>query len=113
MTDPKGTKEEDRALALGALIRRWRRERQLTLTELAAQVPMSASNLSRLELGSQRPPSDEVIERLATALDVDPADLLRVAGRHFGGESFEEAVMRRLDALQAELEAVRRQLDAG
>lgn len=31
-------------------------------------VPMSASNLPRIELGSQGPPADEIIERIGLAL---------------------------------------------
>jgi hypothetical protein len=42
---------------------------------------MSASNLSRIELGAQGPPADEVIERIGLALKADPAELLRAAGR--------------------------------
>jgi transcriptional regulator with XRE-family HTH domain len=51
MSSPKGKTEASRALALGALVRRLRRDRHLTLRQLAERVPMSASNLSRIELG--------------------------------------------------------------
>src|SRR5579884_3625102 len=83
MTAPKGKTEAERALAFGALIRKLRREHKLTLNQLAERVPMSASNLSRIELGAQGPPADEVIERIATALDAESTDLLR-AGRSAG-----------------------------
>jgi hypothetical protein len=53
-------------------------------------VPMSASNLSRIELGAQGPPADEIIERIGVALDANPADLLRAAGRYATGMTFEE-----------------------
>lgn len=107
MTATKGQTEADRALALGAAIRKLRRERRLTLNALAEQVPMSASNLSRIELGSQGPPPDETIERIAQALAADPSHLLRAAGRHASGQSFEDAVLARLDALSRDLRQVK------
>jgi transcriptional regulator with XRE-family HTH domain len=99
MTSPRGNTEADRALALGALIRKLRRDRKWTLDQLAERVPMSASNLSRIELGSQGPPADEIIERIGVALEADPAELLRAAGRYATGKSFEETVLARLEAI--------------
>src|ERR1700733_8803556 len=110
MTSPKGKTEADRALALGALIRKCRRERRLTLDALAGRVPMSASNLSRIELGSQGPPPDEVIERIAVALDSDPAELLKAAGRYATGKTFEETVLARLDAIGRDVREVKQAL---
>lgn len=107
MASPRGKKEADRALALGALVRRLRRERGYTLTTLAPKIPMGASSLSRIELGAQGPPPDEVIERLAIALDVDPGDLLRAAGRSPSGHSFEEIVLGRLDGLYRDMREVK------
>lgn len=107
MTAPKGQTEANRALALGATIRKLRRERRLTLTTLAERVPMSASNLSRIELGSQGPPPDETIERIAVALQANPKALLRAAGRYASGRSFEEAVLARLDVLGRDLRTVK------
>jgi transcriptional regulator with XRE-family HTH domain len=107
MTSPRGNTEASRALALGALIRKLRRERRLTLRELADRIPMSASNLSRLELGSQGPPADEIIERIGTALGADPAELLRAAGRYATGASFEETVLARLDAIGRDVREVK------
>jgi len=108
MASPRGQKEAGRALALGALLRRLRRERGYTLDELAGRIPMSASNLSRLELGSQGPPADEVIERLAQALDSDPTELLRAAGRVGAGKTFEQAVLERLEAIGRDVHEVKR-----
>jgi len=68
---------------------------------------MSASNLSRVELGSQGPPPDEVIERIAKALDADTAELLQAAGRVVGGASFEQAVLERLDAIGRDVREVK------
>ena len=107
MPTPRGSTEASRALALGALIRRLRRDRRLTLRDLAGRVPMSASNLSRIELGAQGPPPDEIIERIAAALEVDHAELLRAAGRYATGKTFEETVLARLDALGRDLREVK------
>jgi transcriptional regulator with XRE-family HTH domain len=68
---------------------------------------MSASNLSRVELGSQGPPADEVIESIATALDADSDDLLRAAGRATVGQSFEELVLDKLDAIGRDVREVK------
>lgn len=108
MASPRGKREAYRALALGALIRKLRREQGLTLVQLSTRVPMSASNLSRVELGSQGPPADAVIERIAAALNADPNQLLRAAGRTAGGHSFEQAVLDKLDAISRDVREVRR-----
>jgi transcriptional regulator with XRE-family HTH domain len=107
MASPRGKKEASRALALGALVRKTRRERGYTLAQLAKRIPMSASNLSRLELGAQGPPADEVIERIASALNTDPGELLRAAGRSPTGQSFEEAVLYQLNDLRREMRQVK------
>jgi transcriptional regulator with XRE-family HTH domain len=107
MTAPKGQAEANRALALGAMIRKLRKERGMTLSALAKQVPMSPSNISRIELGDQGPPTDETIERFAHALGVDPSKLLHAAGRYASGQSFEEAVLARLDALSQDMRQVK------
>jgi len=107
MASSRGQKEASRALALGALLRKLRRERGYTLDQLAKRIPMSASNLSRVELGSQGPPADEVIERMAKALSADASELLQAAGRLGGGESFERAVLERLDAIGRDVREVK------
>jgi transcriptional regulator with XRE-family HTH domain len=101
MASPRGKKEASRALALGALVRKLRRDQGLTLAQLATDIPMSASNLSRIELGSQGPPGDETIERIATLLDADLDELLRAAGRTAG--PFEEVVLDKLEAIRRDL----------
>lgn len=107
MPTPRGSTEASRALAVGALIRRLRRDRRMTLRDLAERVPMSASNLSRIELGAQGPPPDEIIERIAAALEVDHAELLRAAGRYTSGQTFEESVLARLDALSRDIRDIK------
>lgn len=107
MASPKGQREQERSAKLGTLVRQLRRERRETLAELAQRVPMSASNLSRLETGKQGPPSDEAIESLAKALSVEPAALLQAAGRVAGGKSFEKLVLDQLEGLRQEVEEVK------
>jgi transcriptional regulator with XRE-family HTH domain len=96
--------QAQRAIAFGERIRTLRRAKKLTQRELAEKLPMSAANLSRIETGGYGPPSDEVIERLAKALDADPLELLRIAGRQAGTSAFEQRVL-------AELAAIRKGLD--
>jgi transcriptional regulator with XRE-family HTH domain len=107
MAGPRGQKETERAQTLGASVRKLRRDREETLGELAERIPMSASNLSRLELGKQGPPADEAIEQIAAALEADPAELLRAAGRSSAGPSFEDQVLERLDQLGREVREVK------
>lgn len=69
-------------------------------------IPMSAGHLSRIETGDYDPPSDEVIERMAEALEADPLELLRIAGREPGGSAFEQRVLDELAAIRSSLERV-------
>jgi transcriptional regulator with XRE-family HTH domain len=92
-----------RAAAFGARLRQLRRAAKLTQRQVAERVPMSAGNLSRIENGEQGPPSDEVIERLAEALETDAEELLALATRR--GE--------RPDQLLREIRELRREVRAG
>jgi transcriptional regulator with XRE-family HTH domain len=107
MANPMGNREEGRALAFGALLRKLRRERGWTLARLAKKIPMSSSNLSRLELGTQSPPADEVIETIAGHLGINAAELLRAAGRPMSGLSFEEEVLDHLLTIRRDVEELR------
>jgi transcriptional regulator with XRE-family HTH domain len=72
-------------------LRRVRKLRGLTQEDLARRVRISSKYLSHLETGSRENPSLETIERLARALDVQPAVL-------FGGRLEDETGMvRQLD----------------
>lgn len=108
MASSRGQREASRALTLGALLRKRRREHGYTLDQLARRIPMSASNLSRLELGSQGPPADEVIERIARALNADPGELLQAAGRIGDSQTFERVVLERLEAIGHDVREVRK-----
>ena len=95
--------QAQRAQAFGGRIRSLRRGKKLTQRELADRLPMSPGNLSRIETGDYGPPADEVIERLADALDADPLELLRVAGREAGTGAFEQRVLAELAAIRSGL----------
>jgi transcriptional regulator with XRE-family HTH domain len=73
---------------------------------------MSPGNLSRLENGEHGPPADEVIAKLADILDIDPAELFKLAGRDVGGVSFEQQVLSELHRLRREMRAGFDRLDA-
>jgi transcriptional regulator with XRE-family HTH domain len=60
---------------MGTTIRRARRERRLTLRELADRAALSVVYLGEIERG-QKYPSARVLEELARALDLDIAELL-------------------------------------
>jgi transcriptional regulator with XRE-family HTH domain len=70
---------------IGVVIRRERRERHLTMKELAARAVLSEVYLSEIERGIKYP-SALVLERLAEALGLEMADLLE-----FVAESLREA----------------------
>lgn len=72
---------------------------------------MSPGNLSRLENGDHGPPADEVIAKLAAILDVDLAELYKLAGRDVGGTSFESQVLSELQQLRREMRAGFKRLD--
>jgi transcriptional regulator with XRE-family HTH domain len=64
---------------VGAEIQRFRKERDLSLSELAAEAGVAKSYLSALESdegNTQRRPSAETLYRLANALGVAVSDLL-------------------------------------
>ena len=56
-------------------IRQWRKYRNLSLDQLAPRIPMDKGNLSKVER-SLLPYNQEMLERLADALQTDVASLL-------------------------------------
>lgn len=56
-------------------LRAWRKDRRLTLDQLAARVDSTGATISRLERGLQ-PYSQPLLEALAEALNCQPADLI-------------------------------------
>jgi transcriptional regulator with XRE-family HTH domain len=61
--------------SLGAVIRRARRERGLTLKELAERAALSEIYMREIEHGKKYP-SARVLESIADAMDLDLADML-------------------------------------
>lgn len=104
--------QAERAHAFGARVRSLRRAKKLTQRQVAERIPMSPGNLSRLENGEHGPPADEVITKLAAILDIDVADLFKLAGRDVGGASFEGQVLSELQRLRREMHAGFERLDA-
>jgi transcriptional regulator with XRE-family HTH domain len=72
-----GETMDDLQQTLGAIIRRERRERDLTLKELAERSIISVVYLGEIERGKKYP-SPVVLERLAKGLDLETPDLLEI-----------------------------------
>lgn len=104
--------QAERAHAFGARVRSARRAKKLTQRQVAERIPMSPGNLSRLENGEHGPPADEVITKMAAILDVDVAELFKLAGRDVGGASFEGQVLSELQSLRREMRAGFERLNA-
>ena len=70
--------------ALGAVVRAERARRGLALRPLAAKAGLAAAYLGEVERGLKEP-SSETLGRLADALDLSLAELLRRAAEELGG----------------------------
>jgi transcriptional regulator with XRE-family HTH domain len=112
MASPRGDSETQRSRSFGELLRELRTQRNESLRTVGERVPMTDSNLSRIERGKQGPPSDDTIRRLAAALEADPAEMLRAAGRLAGESDFEQSMRTELDLLRREVGAISEQLGA-
>lgn len=82
-------------LEIGKQIKRMREERQLTGKDLAQQIGLSQSQMSRLEAG-QRRIDTEILARIAAALGVPPGAFFP----HAGGESTPELSLKREKELE-------------
>jgi len=65
----------------GRKIRSLRKTRGMSQTELAEEVDLDATYLSKIENGHMNPPSTEALIRIADALDADADELLAMAGK--------------------------------
>lgn len=72
--------ERGRASSLGTAIRQARERHGLSVRQLAKQVRMHSSYISRLETGVLKYPSPEKLERIASALAMNYDDLYSLAG---------------------------------
>jgi len=62
---------------LGAVVRRLRRQHDLTQEQLARRAGLDQGHLSQIESGKRANPSAAVLKKLARALDVEIGELLR------------------------------------
>ena len=62
---------------IGTIVRRLRRQRQLTQEQLAARTGLSQGHVSHLENGERLNPGMTTLKRLARALGVPVAELLK------------------------------------
>jgi len=65
----------------GKRLRELRKQAGMTQRELAAEVGVNFSYLSKIENGVLPPPSEKVISKLAETLNADRDELLSLAGR--------------------------------
>jgi transcriptional regulator with XRE-family HTH domain len=65
---------------MGARLRQVRDLRRLPLSKVASKADISTAYLQRLEAGSVKQPSPNILYQLAKALDLDYAELMRLAG---------------------------------
>ena len=89
-------------MKFGETVRQLRQEKGWTLRDLAAQVDVGFTYLSRIEterLNYGDYPSDALIHRLADALDADEEELLILAKRI--PEPIQRRVLQRPDAFRA------------
>lgn len=68
-------------MEFGQRLRDLRRERNLSQRELASQVGIDFTYLSKIEVGRMDPPSEQVIRRIAEALSADADELINLAGK--------------------------------
>lgn len=84
--------------AIGQRIKRERLAVNMTQRELASQVNVGVPHISKIEAGRENP-SDELLQRVAEVLELDPDELLLVAGR-LPAEAIEDLAANPMLALQ-------------
>src|SRR6476660_8087245 len=65
----------------GALVRREREAKEIGLREMAKQIGVSPTYLSKIERGEFDPPAEDKVRRIAKTMGHDPDELLALAGR--------------------------------
>jgi transcriptional regulator with XRE-family HTH domain len=68
------------AVELGRRLRAARETAELSIRRLAERIGIHHANLARIESGEVAQPAPEILQRLASALEIDPADLFALAG---------------------------------
>lgn len=98
---------------IGANITQLRRQKGMTLTELAEKANISKSNLSNIERNINTNPSIRVLERLAEVLETDVVTLLGMEEEDNTQDFYEEFLqrLRELNLTREELEEYERVLE--
>jgi len=68
-------------MEFGQRLRELRKQKKISQRDLATQVAVDFTYLSKIEGGRLAPPSEDVIRRLAQALDADENELINLAGK--------------------------------
>lgn len=103
----------------GSRIRQLRKEKDISLRELADRVGIDFTYLSKIENGKVEPPSEEVIRLISQEFEVDPEDLLSLAGK-VSSEQIRKAVesnpsvsilLRKIQTQKLSAEQIKRMVD--
>ncbi len=103
----------------GSRIRQLRKEKDISLRDLADRVGIDFTYLSKIENGKVEPPSEEVIRLISKELEVDPEDLLSLAGK-VSSEQIRKAVesnpsvgilLRKIQTQKLSAEQIKRMVD--
>ncbi|PJO45148.1 helix-turn-helix domain-containing protein [Lysinibacillus xylanilyticus] len=78
-------------MEIGEFVREKRKEKKLTLKQLATEIELSYTYLSQIELGD-RNASPEILEKIAKVLDIPHFDLMKKAGYIHEKEGLEKVV---------------------
>jgi HTH-type transcriptional regulator, competence development regulator len=65
----------------GALVRREREAKEIGLREMAKNIGISPTYLSKIERGDFDPPAEDKVRKIAEIIGRDPDELLALAGR--------------------------------
>jgi transcriptional regulator with XRE-family HTH domain len=68
-------------MEFGRRLRELRKQKKISQRDLATRVAVDFTYLSKIEGGRLAPPSEDVIRRLAQALDADENELINLAGK--------------------------------
>ncbi|MBV9383365.1 MAG: helix-turn-helix domain-containing protein [Streptosporangiaceae bacterium] len=72
--------DSENEITLGSYLRNQRESAGLATRELARQSGVPASYIAEIEGGKKTSPSAEILQKLATVLDIDTADLFAFIG---------------------------------
>jgi transcriptional regulator with XRE-family HTH domain len=67
--------------AFGQYLRTLRKQKHVSQRDLAAQIGVDFTYLSKIETGTLAPPSEDVIRRIAQVLDTNENELINRAGK--------------------------------